>query len=254
MPGYLDGKAALVTGAGSGIGRATALACAREGAKIIVADIGVEGGEATVSMIKNAGGEATFVPVNVTQAAEVEAMVAAAVSTYGRIDCAHNNAGIEGVFATTADYPEEDWDRVMAVNLKGVWLCMKYEIPQMVQQSGGAIVNTASLAGLVGAKRMPAYVASKHGVAGLTKTAALEYAKSGIRINAVCPGIIHTSMVDRMFLSRQPDLEDRLAAVEPMGRLGKPEEVAEAVVWLCSDAASFVTGHTMTVDGGIYAE
>jgi NAD(P)-dependent dehydrogenase (short-subunit alcohol dehydrogenase family) len=254
MPGYLDGKAALVTGAGSGIGRATALACAREGAKIVVADMAVEGGEETVSMIKSAGGKATFVLVNVTQAAEVEAMVAAAVSAYGRIDCAHNNAGIEGVFATTADYPEADWDRVMAVNLKGVWLCMKYEIPQMLQQGGGAIVNTASLAGLVGAKRMPAYVASKHGVAGLTKTAALEYAKSGIRVNAVCPGIIHTSMVDRMFLSRRPDLEDRLAAVEPMGRLGKPEEVAEAVVWLCSDAASFVTGHTMTVDGGIYAE
>ena len=254
MPGYLEGKAALVTGAGSGIGRATALACAREGAKIVVADMVVEGGEETVSMIKSAGGEATFVQVNVTQAAEVEAMVDAAISAYGRIDCAHNNAGIEGVMATTADYPEDDWDRVMAVNLKGVWLCMKYEIPQMLQQGGGAIVNTASLAGLVGAKRMPAYVASKHGVAGLTKTSALEYAKSGIRINAVCPGIIHTSMVDRMYLNRRPDLEDRLAAAEPMGRLGTPEEVAEAVVWLCSDAASFVTGHTMTVDGGIYAE
>jgi NAD(P)-dependent dehydrogenase (short-subunit alcohol dehydrogenase family) len=172
MPGYLDGKAVLVTGAGSGIGRATALACAREGAQIVVADIGMEGGAETVSMIQRAGGKATFVHVNVTQAAEVEAMVAAAVSAYGRIDCAHNNAGIEGVFATTADYPEEDWDRVMAVNLKGVWLCMKYEIPQMLQQGGGAIVNTASLAGLVGAKRMPAYVASKHGVAGLTKAAA----------------------------------------------------------------------------------
>ncbi len=254
MPGCLDGKIVVITGAGSGIGRATALAGAREGATIVVADRVVEGGEETVTLIQNAGGEASFIQVDVTQAADVEAMIAQAVSTYGRIDCAHNNAGIEGVFATTADYPEDDWDRVMAVNLKGVWLCMKYELPQMLAQGGGSIVNTASLAGLVGAKRMSAYVASKHGVAGLTKTAALEYATAGIRVNAVCPGIIHTSMVDRMYLDRRPDLEDRLAAAEPIGRLGTPEEVAEAVIWLSSDAASFVTGHTMAVDGGIYAQ
>jgi NAD(P)-dependent dehydrogenase (short-subunit alcohol dehydrogenase family) len=254
MAGHLADKVVLVTGAGSGIGRATALTCVRERAKVMVADRVVDAGEETVAMIKQAGGEATFVKVDVTQMAEVDAMVAATVETYGRLDCAHNNAGIEGVAATTADYPEEEWDRVMAINLKGVWLCMKAEIPQMLAQGGGAIVNTASLAGLVGARRMPAYVASKHGVAGLTKTAALEYAKAGIRVNAVCPGIIRTSMVDRMYLQRRPDLETRLEALEPLGRLGKPEEVAEAVVWLCSDAASFVTGHTMTIDGGIYAQ
>jgi NAD(P)-dependent dehydrogenase (short-subunit alcohol dehydrogenase family) len=254
MTGHLEAKVAVVTGAGSGIGRATALACAREGAIVVAADVAVAGGEETVALIKHAGGEATFIKTNVTQAADVEALMAQAVSTYGRIDCAHNNAGIEGVLAMTADYPEDDWDRVIAVNLKGVWLCMKYELPHMVRQGSGAIVNTASLAGLVGAKRMPAYVASKHGVAGLTKAAALEYARSGIRVNAVCPGVIHTSMVDRIFLNRRPDLKARLEASEPIGRLGTPEEVAEAVVWLCSDAASFVTGHTMSVDGGMYAQ
>jgi NAD(P)-dependent dehydrogenase (short-subunit alcohol dehydrogenase family) len=254
MARRLEGKVVLVTGAGSGIGRATALACVREGAKVVAADVQVEGGEATVAQIKQAGGEATFVQADVSRAAAVAALVVKVVATYGRIDCAHNNAGIEGAMAMTADYPEADWDRVIGVNLKGVWLCMKYELPHMLRQGGGAIVNTSSLAGLVGARRMSAYVASKHGVAGLTKTAALEYAKSGIRINAVCPGIIRTPMVERAFLSRHADLADRLASAEPIGRLGTPEEVAEAVVWLCSDAASFVTGHTLSVDGGIYAQ
>jgi NAD(P)-dependent dehydrogenase (short-subunit alcohol dehydrogenase family) len=220
----------------------------------VVADVTVAGGEETVQFIHQAGGEATFVKTDVSKATEVEALIATAVATYGRLDCAHNNAGIEGVEASTADYPEENWDRVLAINLKGVWLCMKYELPQMQQQGGGAIVNTASIAGLVGAYRMPAYVASKHGVAGLTKAAALEYAKASIRVNAVCPGVIRTPMVERFFLERHARAESRLTAFEPIGRLGTPEEVAEAVVWLCSDAASFITGHTMAVDGGIMAQ
>jgi NAD(P)-dependent dehydrogenase (short-subunit alcohol dehydrogenase family) len=254
MAGYVAGKVALVTGGGSGIGRATALAFAREGATVVVADVAVAGAEETVQLIHKAGGAAMFVKTDVSQATEVEALIARAVSTYGRLDCAHNNAGIEGVEARTADYPEEDWDRVIAINLKGVWLCMKYELPQMQQQGSGAIVNTASIAGLVGAQRMPAYTASKHGVAGLTKAAALEYARAGIRVNAVCPGVIRTPMVERFFFSRHARAESRLTAVEPIGRLGTPEEVAAAVVWLCSDAASFVTGHTMAVDGGLVAQ
>ena len=253
MAGRVDGKVALITGAGSGIGRATALAFAREGAKVVVADIVVAGGEETVRMIKATGGEAIFVKTDVTKTAEVEALVKKTVETYGRVDCAFNNAGIEGEMALTADCTEENWDRVVNIDLKGVWLCMKYEIPQMLRQGGGAIVNTASVAGLVGFQGIPAYVASKHGVNGLTKTAALEYAKSGIRVNAVCPGVIHTPMVERFF-SANPQASEGMTALEPVGRLGKPEEIAEAVLWLCSDAASFVTGLPMAVDGALTAQ
>src|SRR6184192_3369973 len=251
MAGWLAGKAALVTGGGSGIGRASALTFAREGAKVIVADMAVEGGEETVHLIEQRGGEALFVKAEVSQAAAVEALIARAVQTYGRLDCAHNNAGIEGSAATTTEYAEEMWERVIAINLKGVWLCMKYEIPQMLKQGGGAIVNTASTAGLVGLEGSPAYCASKGGVIQLTRAAALDYAKAGIRVNAVCPGVIRTPMVERLVGT---EAEAGLIAMEPIGRMGKPEEVAEAVVWLCSDAASFVTGNAMPVDGGLVAQ
>lgn len=253
MPGLLDGKVALVTGAGSGIGRASAMAFAREGAKVVVSDVVVEGGEQTVRMIQEAGGEAVFVNADVSKAAEVEALVNSAVETYGRLDCAHNNAGIEGAMASTVDCTEETWERTININLKGVWLGMKHEIPRMIEGGGGAIVNTASVAGLVGFQGLPAYVASKHGVVGLTRTAALEYAQQGIRVNAVCPGVIRTPMVERI-LGGDPEAEAQFTALEPVGRMGKPEEIAEAVVWMCSDAASFVTGHAMAVDGGLVAQ
>ena len=255
MPGTLDTQVALVTGGASGIGRATALTFARQGAKLIIADMNVDGGQQTVHMITEHGGDATFVQVDVSNATAVEAMIGQAVETYGRLDCAHNNAGIGSrPRVLIHELPEESWDHVIGINLKGVWLCMKYEIIQMLTQGGGALVNTASIMGLVGSwSRSGAYNASKHGVVGLTKTAALEYATSGIRVNAVCPGYIRTPLIEAA-LTSNPEMEAQIIARHPVGRMGRPEEIAEAVVWLCSDAASFVTGHTMTVDGGYVAQ
>jgi NAD(P)-dependent dehydrogenase (short-subunit alcohol dehydrogenase family) len=253
MAGRVEGKVALVTGGASGIGRATALTFAREGAKLVIADMNEDGGHQTVHMITENGGEATFVQVDVTSASAVEALISKTVETYGRLDCAHNNAGISsGVRALTAEYPEERWQQVIAVNLTGVWLCMKYEIPQMLYQGGGTIVNMASIAGLIGGAGGAAYAASKHGVIGLTKTAALEYATQGMRVNCVCPGYIQTPMTARGL--SDPERQAQIVARHPLGRVGTPGEIAEAVVWLCSDAASFVTGHTMTVDGGYVAQ
>jgi NAD(P)-dependent dehydrogenase (short-subunit alcohol dehydrogenase family) len=246
------GKVALVTGAGSGIGRAAALAFAREGARVIVADVTVDAGQETVRAIGAHDGEALFVQADVSVAGDVSAMVERAVTTYGRLDCAFNNAGIEGEMATTAECSEENWDRTIAINLKGAWLCMKHEIPHMLEQGGGAIVNCASIAGLVGFPNLPAYTASKGGIVQLTRTAALEYAQSGIRVNALCPGVIHTPMVDRI-TDRDPETEAQFTALEPIGRMGTPEEMAEAAIWLCSDAASFITGHPLVADGGLVA-
>lgn len=249
MTGRLEGKVALVTGAGSGIGRASALAFAREGAKVVVADVDIEGGESTVRMITETDGEAILVKADVSKAQDVQALIDKAVETYGRLDCAFNNAGIVGDIGLTPECTEENWDRVVGINLKGVWLCMKYEIPQMLKQGKGAIVNASSIMGLVGsANGAPAYTASKHGVIGLTKAAALEYAQKNIRINAVCPGFVRTPMVD--YLTRgSAEAEAGIIAREPVGRLGSPEEIAEVVVWLCSDAASFVMGHSLAADG-----
>lgn len=254
MAGLVAGKVAVVTGGGSGIGRSTALVFSREGAKVVVADVTVEGGEETVSLVKKAGGDAIFVKTDVSKAAEVEALVNKTVSTYGRLDCAHNNAGIGGRMVPIIEDTEENWDRVIAINLTGVWYCLKYEIPQMLKQGSGAIVNTASDAGLVGVRRCGTYVASKHGVVGLTKTAALEYAKAGIRVNTVCPGPIDTPLLRGGADRPIPRFAEKMMEAQPGGRLGQPEEIAEAVVWLCSDAASFVTGHAMSVDGGYMAQ
>ena len=249
MPGLLQGKVALVTGGGSGIGRATSLRLAKEGARIMIADYVPEGAENTVKMIKEAGGEASCLAADVSVTRQVEMIVNKTIETYGRLDCAFNNAGIEGKFSDTIQCTEENFDRVIAIDLKAVWLCMKYEIPQMLRQGGGAIVNTASIAGLLGFNGAPAYVAAKHGVVGLTRTAALEFAQKNIRVNCVCPGVIRTPMVERA-LDGGGLTEAEVIAAEPVGRLGQPEEIAEGVLWLLSDAASFVTGHPLTIDGG----
>jgi NAD(P)-dependent dehydrogenase (short-subunit alcohol dehydrogenase family) len=247
-----DGKVALVTGAAGGIGRAAALAFGRAGASVVVADLSAEGGQQTADLIREAGGKALFVKANVAIASEVDAMVAAGVAQFGRIDCAFNNAGIEEEHLPLGESDEAAFDRIMAVNVKGVWLCMKYQIRQMLKQGGGAIVNTASVAGLVGAPTQPIYAASKHAVVGLTKTAAVEYGRAGIRVNSVCPGVINTLMLTRA-LEREPEREKRMRKIHPIGRFGEADEIANAALWLCSDQASFVTGHQLAVDGGLTA-
>lgn len=246
-------KVALVTGGSSGLGRAAAVAFAREGAAVVVAARRADQGEETAKEARGHGVEACFVQTDVADRDDIARMVSLCIDRFGKLDYAFNNAGIEGsVGVLAADYEEEVWDRVMNVNLKGVWLCMKYQIPEMLKH-GGAIVNMSSVAGLKGASLMGvAYGASKHGVVGLTKSAALEYAKKGVRINAVCPAVIETDMARRAF-DTDPEAYDRLKSWHPIDRLGAPDEVAQAVVWLCSDAASFITGVALPVDGGFLA-
>lgn len=247
-----SGQVALVTGGGAGIGRATALAFAREGLKVVVADLDPVGGEATVALIQAAGGEALFIACDVTRDAEVCQLHERLIAAYGRLDYAYNNAGIEIEQGRLAEGSEAEFDAIMGVNVKGVWLCMKYQLPLLLAQGGGAIVNTASVAGLGAAPKMSIYSASKHAVIGLTKSAAIEYAKKGIRVNAVCPAVIDTDMFRRAY-EADPRKAEFAAAMHPVGRIGKVEEIASAVLYLCSDGAAFTTGHCLTVDGGATA-
>jgi NAD(P)-dependent dehydrogenase (short-subunit alcohol dehydrogenase family) len=248
----LEGKVALVTGGTSGIGRETAVLFAKAGAKVVVAGRREPEGKETVELIRAAGGDGLFVKADVSKALEVESLVQKTVEKFGRLDAAFNNAGIEGVWVPLTKQTEEDWDRTIDVNLKGVWLCLKYEILQMLKQGGGgAIVNMASIGGLVGFSGAAAYSASKHGVMGLTRAAALENARSKIRINAVCPGAVETALADRVFGA--PSVHKYVVSIHPIGRFGKPAEIAEAVVWMCSDRSSFMTGQSMVLDGGFLA-
>lgn len=247
--GALDGKVAIVTGGSTGIGRATALALAEAGAAVAIADVDVIAGPKVVEEITSLGGTAIFVETDVADDDQNAALVARTVAELGGLDLAFNNAGIEGTPAPAHECTPENWHRTLAVNLTGVWSCMRHEVPAMLERGGGSIVNCASVAGLVGFPAIPAYTAAKHGVVGLTKTAALDYATAGIRVNAVCPGVIDTAMVER-FTGHDPEAEAAMVATEPVGRLGRPEEIADAVVWLCSDRASFVTGQAIAVDGG----
>lgn len=247
--GSFTGKVAFVTGGASGIGRATALAFARAGASVVVADISEQGAQETVRLIEDLGRRALAVRCDVTNAEDVRAALDRTIEVFGRLDAAFNNAGVEQAPMATADIPEAEWDRVIAVNLRGVFLCMKYEIPLMLRQGGGAIVNTSSGAGIKGFRDGAAYVAAKHGVVGLTRSAALDYVSQNIRINAVCPGITSTPMIERI-IGGDDVMRAQFVAQEPSGRMARPEEIANAVVWLCSDAASFVVGHALVVDGG----
>jgi NAD(P)-dependent dehydrogenase (short-subunit alcohol dehydrogenase family) len=250
----LAGKSIIVTGAGSGIGRTSAITLAGAGASVVVADIDGSAGEETAATIHDAGGQASFVKVDVTDAGDVQAMVNHAIETFGRLDGAHNNAGVLGSSSVLADLDDDDWRRVIEINLTSVFLCMKHEIRAILQQqTQGSIVNTASFSGLVAVPFAAAYVASKHGVVGLTKAAAVEYGRKGIRVNAVCPGTVRTQMMQER-IAANPKMEKALSDVSPMRRLAEAVEVANAVVWLCSDGASFVNGHALPIDGGATAQ